>query len=372
MRGALSRLAVGLGAGLLSLPALALDNIVQPYFSARMGGMGGLRTMTGLYEENFYYNPARITANPRARLMVLDIGADFTPAFFRAAGVMLSNPADPVAALTPLVGNNIHARGQVSLLSLFLPAREGSRLAVAFSLISPSVQADLNLRQSYLLEARGLLDIWPVLGMGLKLLEDNSLSVGASLHPAFRVAANQTYGVFDYFLGNNPSPNQIGGLGLMIDFDVGATYRLPVKAGDFVFEVGLSANNIMGGTFSNIPLPTGLALPTPQTRSFSVGASAIRAKWWKLDNTTLALEVNNIGNNIGGSAFRLIHLGGETHYGVVALRAGFNQGYFCAGVGVDARMLVFDFSTYGEEMSFNAGYAEDRRLAFRIGLPIQW
>src|SRR5688500_10169879 len=69
-------LAVGLSF-LFSAPnAGALDQIVRPYQSARAAGMGGVLCTTGLYEENFFGNPARATANPKWRIDVLNITAE--------------------------------------------------------------------------------------------------------------------------------------------------------------------------------------------------------------------------------------------------------------------------------------------------------
>ena len=57
---------------LLPTTGLALDNIIRPYQSARSSGMGGVKLTTGLYDENFFGNPARTSANPRFRFTFLD------------------------------------------------------------------------------------------------------------------------------------------------------------------------------------------------------------------------------------------------------------------------------------------------------------
>src|SRR5437762_984942 len=52
--------------------AWALDEIIRPYQSARGSGMGGLRITTGLYDENFFGNPARVTENPKSKFTLPD------------------------------------------------------------------------------------------------------------------------------------------------------------------------------------------------------------------------------------------------------------------------------------------------------------
>jgi hypothetical protein len=89
-----------------------------------------------------------------------------------------------------------------------------------------------------------------------------------------------------------------------------------------------------------------------------------------MKDTTLALELTDFGNNTNGSIYRTVHLGGETHLGIFALRAGLNQGYACAGLGINLKFVRIDASTYGEELSLNSGGYEDRRYALQFAIQI--
>jgi hypothetical protein len=133
--------------------------------------------------------------------------------------------------------------------------------------------------------------------------------------------------------------------------------------------------------------------PVRVSRNLNLGVSATRATWGVFTHTSFAFEVTDIGNNSNdvnaptpssdpgqatdanqygaGSVFRMIHIGAETHWKLVALRAGLNQGYLAAGLGLDLRFFTLDFATYGEEMSLNAGGIEDRRYALQLGFQIQ-
>ena len=84
----------------------------------------------------------------------------------------------------------------------------------------------------------------------------------------------------------------------------------------------------------------------------------------------MAFEITDVLNNRNGSIFKLFHLGGETHLKLLAFRAGLNQGYWTAGLGIDLRFLTLDFASYGEELGLNAGSLEDRRYTMTIGLHI--
>jgi hypothetical protein len=135
----------------------------------------------------------------------------------------------------------------------------------------------------------------------------------------------------------------------------------------------------MGGRFSNFSFkpikdssgnPSPANLPTQQPRTFNLGVAALKPTNGVLRDSTLALEFTDLGNNTNGSIYRTIHLGGETHLGILAGRLGINQGYLCAGLGLDLKFVTLDVATYGEEMSLNSGGYEDRRYALRLAFQI--
>lgn len=69
---------------------------------------------------------------------------------------------------------------------------------------------------------------------------------------------------------------------------------------------------------------------------------------------------------------RKIHLGVELGLPLLDLRAGFNQGYYTLGLGLDMGLMRLDAATYGVELGEYPGQLEDRRymveFAFELGL----
>lgn len=67
-----------------------------------------------------------------------------------------------------------------------------------------------------------------------------------------------------------------------------------------------------------------------------------------------------------------IHLGVEVDLPLLALRAGFNQGYYTAGASVDIGPITVDAATYGVELGEYPGQKEDRRYmveaTFELGI----
>jgi hypothetical protein len=361
-------------ATLLACPsAQALDQIIRPLQSIRAGGMGGVRLTTGLYDENFFNNPARVTANPKFRFSILDVMAEGNSNLPSTIS-NITGSGDLLTKIGSGAGSNNHVRVQTTFPGIYIPTGDDGKWAFAFAIIS-STQADIDLRQSFSVSPQAISDIGPAFTVGRKLLDDNALSVGATSHLTYRLASDQNYTFVDLIRGRSLSPLQTGGQGTGLDFDLGATYRLPLLTDSpFKFNVAASIGNLLGGTYANIgfrPIASMVLLPPAQPRTYGFGGSATRESWWKLTDTTFALEFTDIGNNPDGGFFRLVHLGAETHLSVFAFRAGVNQGYLTAGMGIDLRFVTLELATYGEEMSLNPGGLEDRRYALKLAFQIQ-
>ncbi len=347
----------------------AADQIIRPYQSVRNAGMGGVRITTGFYDENFFGNPARVTANPTWRVGLPDPLIEFGAGTFDTFGD-LTEGDDTLSQVGNTAGNNNHGRIQMTFPSFYIPKGEG-RWAFAFSIIT-SLQFDMNLHRNFQLDPQAIIDVGPAFTVGRTFLEDQKLSVGVTPHVTYRLASEANYGLDDLIRGASLSPLGSGGDGAHVDFDIGATYDLPWHYKEFDFTTGASINNMLGGKYKNIPVSLadlGTA-PPEQPRALNVGVSAKRKSWGKLDDVVFALDVSDIGNNTDGSIFRLLHMGSEVRWRRLQARLGFNQGYWTAGFGADLKILQIDLATYGEEMSLNTGGAEDRRYALRLGFQI--
>lgn len=350
--------------------AFAMEQIIRPYQSVRSAGMGGVRITTGLYDENFFYNPARVTANPSARLTLLQLTPIETNPVTLSAMKNMTSTDDLLGAVGQYAGKNLHYRFQLILPAFYLPTQEERKFALAFGLIT-GLQTDLNLRQSYQLDATGILDIGPAVTYGRKFLEDDKLSVGVTAHLIFRAGTNPTYGLLNYIQKTPLNISSISGSGGMIDFDLGSTYLL-TQWKEFNVSAGVAIQNVLGGQYKNIPLKLGsmATSPPPQNRSMGLGISALRPSWWVLSDTLFAIEATDFFNNNDGSFYRLLHIGAETHWHSLIARLGLNQGYWTAGIGLSTRFFTLDIASYGEEMGLNAGSYEDRRYTLNLGFHL--
>lgn len=358
----------------LSAPALAVDSIVKPYVGSRSAGMGGVHLTTGLYDQNFYGNPARVTANPKWKLQMPDVMLESTIGTIGNLPTVLSGTANGslLQSISATSGQNMHGRVQFHLPSLYLPM---GKMSFAAGIIG-AAQFDLSLRRSFQVENRVIADIGPNFSVGRTFLPNDELSVGINARYVYRLSSvKQNITVAELLQGTSLGISSLAGDGARVDFDLGATYRLPWKVAEFEFTTGAVFSNLLGGESGLPPRIVSAstnAAPLRQSRSMGFGVSASRKDIWKaFSDLVVALEVQNIGNAGGGSIFRLLHLGAEIQaLNRFAIRLGVNQGYLTAGLGIDIWAAQLDLATYGEEMSLNTGRLEDRRFLVRFGFQI--
>ncbi|MFL5815749.1 MAG: hypothetical protein ACJ763_19425 [Bdellovibrionia bacterium] len=362
-----------------SLQALAQDQILRPYTSVRGEGMGNVNYTTGLYDQNLFFNPARVTDNPEWRVTLLDPMVEVSSVVPGAVGGLIHGGSDFYRDVGDNAGDNYHARVQTTFPAFYKPPGQDGKWGFAIAVVT-STQSDVNLRRSFNVEPMAITDVGPAITVGRRFFDDNSLSIGTTLHAEYRLSSNTGFTFIDLIQGKSLAPSKTGGQGAGADLDLGMEYKFThfTPAGVH-FSGAFAVNNALGGKYSNIgfkPIkdsagnPSPSSLPTSQPRTFNFGVAAEKDSMGVLKNTTLALEFTDFGNNTNGSIYRTIHMGGETHLSIFALRAGLNQGYPCAGLGIDLKFIQIDASTYGEEMSLNAGGYEDRRYALRFAIQI--
>lgn len=358
---------------LASTQALALDQIIRPFQSVRAAGMGNVRYSTGLYEENFFANPARVLNNPtwRFQLPLNLMGEIDTTALENANS--LTGSGDTISKISNTTGKNNHIRIQYMFPGIYIPVKS-IKMSFALGMVT-SIQADVDIRKSYNIDPTAVADVTPAFTIGRTFLEDDSLGVGLTAKGGFRLSSAAGFSLLKLVQGASASPAQSGGAGAGYDFDIGATYIVPYKILDVIeIQPVLTINNILGGKFTNIKSKPISALsdpPLPQDRMLALGASLRYPEVLVFKDTMLALEFTDIGHNKNGSLWRTVHIGAETRIvGFVLPRVGINQGYFCAGLGLDLRLLTLDAATYAEEMSLNPGGLPDRRYAVQVSFQI--
>jgi hypothetical protein len=86
-------------------------------------------------------------------------------------------------------------------------------------------------------------------------------------------------------------------------------------------------------------------------------------------NATFAIDYVDIFNQFDqdNDIAKRIRLGVECKFlDIIFVRAGLYQGYFTAGLNLEARVVRLDLLTYAEEVGAYAGQRADRRYAGRF------
>lgn len=190
-----------------------------------------------------------------------------------------------------------------------------------------------------------------VIGGAAYTFLDNSLEVGMTLKPLYRIAAtkNQEQTVHDVILGKNAGdsiPDELFGSnkgdnrGFGVGADLGVKYFIPYL--EFLKPaVGMTWQDLGDTRFF-----TDSEVPSDIQQSISIGA-AINPKWAFTKNT-FSFDVRNI--NKSEDFWNKLHLGVESVlWNFFAIRAGLSQGYFTGGLGFDFKFLEMDFYAAAKE-----------------------
>ena len=356
---------------LLSQSALAYAPITQDFRSTRTAGMGGVRYTTGEYEENFFANPARSADNPGFQLQLMKLTVETSSGTISSIGNLLKSHSG-LSGFSGIVGQPQYARFQLIPIAVHFKNFIDDKWSMGAGLFL-SAQTNPSLSQSGQIDPATAVAAGPVLNVSRRLLEEDRLVVGMNFRTEVRATSNNAgLSVQDFLSGANLSNSVKGGSGFGFDFDLGTTFKPHWKNFDFEYELGFAINNVLGGKYKNIsrPIKSWDGDPAPANRTFNFGLKGTRKDIFGLDQITLALETTDIGNNPNGSLYRTIHMGTEIEWKILRARAGLNQGYLAAGLGIDLFILNLDFATYGEELSLNPGIAQDRRYILDLGFKI--
>jgi hypothetical protein len=359
---------------ILSIASLAKadEQIIRQYESIRDMGMGGLKITTGLYEDNFFGNPARAAANPSWRVTILDPSLEVDSHLTQNI-TAFTGSGDKIQNIAGTAGDNNHARLETTMPAYYLPPSNHRRWSINAAIITSS-QLDLSVRNNYTISDDAFVDIGPAITYAYQFLPDRSLSVGVTGHLTYRLSSNQPYSIADLLDGKSFTLSDIGQQGTQADFDLGVTHIFPWHPVGIELSAGAAIDNVLGGKYNHATVTPvkGIVGVNPQqaNRIYGLGVAAKR-DIGVFHDTMVGLESSDIGNNTGASFYRTIHVGAETCLATVLRpRIGLNEGYFAAGVGVDFRVLTIDLATWGEELSLTPGQLQDRRYGIKVALQI--
>ncbi len=327
------------------------------YRGVRPMGMGGAFTAVADDENALYYNPAGLAQNESFHMGIVNPIAGLSKNTYDMMNSDFDSFDDAAKLkefMTDFVGKYQHA--QVGLFPYigFTTDTVGIMMS-GFANVQVGA-AVRNLADPYL-DARVFLDYGAYVGAGFNVNEDDSFKIGVAAKFITRKSVIRQFYAFeladDTF--EDKLENEYMKEGDGVSGDIGFIYSM----GD-TFKLNLAA------VAQNVPeMDMGEAedIKTVVNTGIALITDLSFAKF------TLAADFRDVAFNAGEDEDigKRLHLGAEFRFNYfLAVRGGFNQGYWTAGATVDIWIIRIDAATYGEEVGAYAGQKEDRRYMAQV------
>ena len=328
-------------------------------FSTRALGMGNAYTTVVRDSDSLFYNPAGYAKMSGFNWTIADpsLGTNAYSSYQNYIDLFDTN--DMATLIRQLYGDSVNAYvGAKSLMSIGGFAFGGYGLADAnFQVNNPAYPS---------IDALYRVDYGLVVGWGVHLDPAKLTDLGIQVRRVTRQGGTVPIGVSTIAnLSSQDIENQLNQTGTGYAFDVGVNFSLPgplKPTASFVWRD-------MGNTvFTNT---SGLAAPEPVEQEMVLGLGVSYESLLMSIRPAIDYRYLNktgserqIGNNL--------HIGVEMEFPLLELRAGFNQGYYTAGLSFDLWFFRVDAATYGVELGAYPGQLEDRRyivqMSFDFGI----
>lgn len=190
------------------------------------------------------------------------------------------------------------------------------------------------------------------------------LTVGMSLRRTTRIGSAQAIGASSLSsLSTTDIEAQLKNKGTAYAADFGLNLEIPTAFPTTFSFVWKNIGNTQFSHESGAQAPQGdrnemiVALAT----QFELPIGMLRAA---IDYKYISWEPVQMG--------RKINMGAELDLPALDLRAGFHQGYFSYGVGIDLALLRLDVASYGAELGVYPGQYEDRRYMLQLSMDMNF
>lgn len=332
--------------------AFANNEWFELYNNTRSLGMGGASIAVTSDDTSLYRNPANLGS-------IRDVyGTVFDPEI-EGTGNLTATQIDIKAVMDSLAVKNdtyYHAKQQLSPVIV--------RRNVGFGFFYKNeISAEISSVDPTVMDTKYFNDTGAVFGSNLRLF-DGRVKIGASAKFINRIevqnAALPVAGATDL--------QTIGSEGSAVAFDAGLLIQAPW---DYIPTLGVVIHDVGDSAFDK---KDGFRMRTatrPATVKQSIDAAiAIFPIHSNLFRSVWTLEYSDITNsrNDTDSAKRM-HLGIELNSrDNFFFRLGYNQRYVTAGIEIATEYLVWQLSTYGEEIGTAISPREDRRISTKFAV----
>ena len=383
-----SRLALGLFLSLLGTHAFGvIGELGDLYEDPRSLGMGRANTAVVDDYTSLYYNPAGLSLIDEWKMngfltfdgdfKIMGLVSDIKAASGKSDDANKNQSfQEAMNILSPYRNQNIHGRfglGAYWVWSdgpFFLDDMGGG---FNFQIkLDPSINENLTD-----IRTRALADAHLVTGKSQTFFPDESLRVGADLKFGYRVSIDQILDLVAQFNNNSSSTafdKNSAKERVWIDTDAGVQYDIPFMK-QFRPRVGVAVLNILN---QQTVMDTNLVNQAGDevilyTRRVNVGVSSGTPRLYIFE-PTFSFDIKDMGVYTP-SFWNRIHIGAELKFIMFewwkgAIRGGFDQGYFTAGVYGKLSFITLDLVYYAREMGAFPGQNANHRFLFQLGWEI--
>jgi hypothetical protein len=354
---------------------------VEEYYgisrSIRSLGMGGAFYTMSDDEYALFYNPAGLSNYRGDGSLMFSMQSSLSSSAPSALSTILDQKGGSIASvvntLSSFSGKPIHL--SLNIFPHYVRKNFAVGLLLAdtktnFAILGKDIDTTVDLT---MISDSGLF-----IGFGRKMFDDD-LHLGFNLKGMVRAGGKRSFTVLE--IASNTAfdlnPEQMGGVGGGIDFDLGAIYDVRGLPFGILNQVSLTLNNLLASNLTMFKSGTG-GNPPGLERMVTLGARTVLPGYGPFDQFNVLLdlsefhlggETNDEYGHRGGSFFKHVNMGVEAPInGWFNLRAGFHQGYLTAGFGIQIMAVKLDFATYAEELSTGINRLGSRRFALRLAL----
>ncbi len=331
------------------------NEIADSWSSVRAQGLGGAYTAIVNNSDALFYNPAGLANQTKFAWTVLDPRGGLNGVDnIQLLQAAISDQANMAANLQKLYGKRVWVEAGAKT-AIMVPNFAASAFAngVAGVYVANPANTTMNLNYffDYGFAAGGGFDLVPgVIKFGLTAKRVNrtgtTVPIGAS-----------TLATLD----TNALQAELKRRGTGYSADLGMLMTLP---GPVAPSLSLVYRNAGTTTFSH---EEGAGAPPPIDSEFVVGG-AFKISGGLIDITPV-LDYR-FANRTDIAVGKKLHLGVEVGLPLIDLRAGLNQGYYSAGVGLNLGLMHIDAATYGVELGAYPGQLEDRRYVAQLTIEL--
>lgn len=337
----------------LSVSAQATNEWFEFYDNARSLGMGGASVAITSDDTSLYRNPANLGSLRDLYGTLLDPEIEGT-SNLTASQIDIKSVMDTMSAKPDTY---YRARQQIT------PTLVRRNVGIGF-IYKNEISAEITSANPSVMDTHYVNDMGVVLGANLRLF-DGRIKIGVAGRAFNRIEVNNP----SLAVGGPTDLQTIAKEGTAIALDGGILLQAPwtflPTLGAVVHDIGDTVFDKQDGF--RMRTPNGRPDPVKQSVDVAVAMFPIHSAQFRSVWTLEYTDVTNSRNDTDNA--KRVHAGIEFNArDVFFFRLGYNQRYATAGIEVASEYVVWQLSTYGEEIGTESAPREDRRVVSKLAL----